>query len=286
MSQTPTCTVNYLCIGALLVFVGSILLCTLGFTVILPYESTRNWTQVNCTVVNASYNRHLCSCQRSLTDYEPCNSKYPCLQVYVSFSTAVSDQVLSTVENNPSTVWNTFTDDIAMVNATEAPLTIGYDNSSSTELTTEAHLVDSDEGITFMKHNLMVDEPQSPSTSAPEPPVITTQLYRSWSDAFHKKCSLQECSDEEWNYKQTARFHSEWGQAKTSFPCFYDPSDANIVIATRTPFSAMLQAVLWSCSCLALGAVVWIGLCCGICSMEASASDADEALIGVKPLPA
>lgn len=102
MNQGPTCTVNYLCIGALLVFVGSILLCTLGFTVILPYEATRLWPEVTCTVLNASYNRHVCTCQRHLTNYEPCSNKYPCLQVYVSFTpaakwTSIADKIVAKV---------------------------------------------------------------------------------------------------------------------------------------------------------------------------------------------
>ena len=85
MSQAPSCTVNWLCVGALLVFVGSILLCALGFTVLLPYEATRHWPQVTCRVLNASYNRRLCTCQRQLTHYEPCTNKYPCLQVHVLY---------------------------------------------------------------------------------------------------------------------------------------------------------------------------------------------------------
>jgi hypothetical protein len=59
------------------------------------------------------------------------------------------------------------------------------------------------------------------------------------------------------------------------------------VIVVRTSFPAMLQAVLWSCSCLGLGAIVWIGLCCGVCSMGVNKSDQEERLIGsIKPLHA
>jgi len=46
MSDASRLTVNYFCIGALLVFVGSVLLCALGFTVVLPFEATRSWSQV------------------------------------------------------------------------------------------------------------------------------------------------------------------------------------------------------------------------------------------------
>ena len=40
-------TVSYFCIGALFVFVGSVLLCALGFTIVLPFEATRFWPKVS-----------------------------------------------------------------------------------------------------------------------------------------------------------------------------------------------------------------------------------------------
>jgi len=47
MADASRPTVNYFCLGALLVFVGSVLLCTLGFTVVLPFEAMRSWPQVS-----------------------------------------------------------------------------------------------------------------------------------------------------------------------------------------------------------------------------------------------
>jgi hypothetical protein len=46
MSESNKITVNYFCLGALFIFVGSVLLCALGFTVVLPFEATRSWPQV------------------------------------------------------------------------------------------------------------------------------------------------------------------------------------------------------------------------------------------------
>ena len=47
------CSVKYFCIGALLIFVGSILLCVLGFFIVLPYEATSNWPKVLCNVTQS-----------------------------------------------------------------------------------------------------------------------------------------------------------------------------------------------------------------------------------------
>lgn len=105
------------------------------------------------------------------------------------------------------------------------------------------------------------------------PCVLTHSLTRSLCLPF--QCSLHECSDEEWNYKETALFHSNWGQPAMTIPCFHDPSDPHRVIATRTSFSSMLQAVLWSCLCLGIGAIVWIGLCLGFCTIKTNNYDQD-----------
>lgn len=63
MSDSSKVTVNYFCVGALLIFVGCVLICSLGFTIVLPYELTKNWPEVKCRVLNSSYNPHLCSCE-------------------------------------------------------------------------------------------------------------------------------------------------------------------------------------------------------------------------------
>ncbi|ELT87024.1 hypothetical protein CAPTEDRAFT_186809 [Capitella teleta] len=40
------CSVRYFCGGAMLIFVGSVMLCAFGFTVVLPYKATNPWPQI------------------------------------------------------------------------------------------------------------------------------------------------------------------------------------------------------------------------------------------------
>ena len=65
----PACSVRYFCLGALLIFVGSVLLCALGFTIVLPHEATAHWPRVVCRVVNATYNKAYCSCDQQVGTY-------------------------------------------------------------------------------------------------------------------------------------------------------------------------------------------------------------------------
>jgi len=52
MSDASRPTVSYFCVGALFVFVGSVLLCALGFTVVLPFDATRSWPKVSGLAVS------------------------------------------------------------------------------------------------------------------------------------------------------------------------------------------------------------------------------------------
>ena len=100
-----TCSVRYFCVGVLLIFLGSVLLCAFGFTVVLPYEATHFWPQTTCHVRNASYTSRYCSCEKQ--EEEPyhymqpngrgenavdslgsgeCTEKYPCLQIAVTYN--------------------------------------------------------------------------------------------------------------------------------------------------------------------------------------------------------
>ena len=103
---TIQCSKRFFFFGALLIFIGSILLCGLGFTVILPYKETSVWPATTCRVTSALYSPYLCSCeQRSgwLTNIQAesdqkldedgtgfeetsdCMRTYPCLQVFVTY---------------------------------------------------------------------------------------------------------------------------------------------------------------------------------------------------------
>lgn len=85
MSDTAKITVNYFCLGAFFIFIGSVLLCALGFTVVLPFELTRSWPSVLCSVVNSSFDPNVCSCDEQLSVFDTCVSKYPCLQIHVLY---------------------------------------------------------------------------------------------------------------------------------------------------------------------------------------------------------
>ena len=112
MEESRTCSVNYFCFGALLIFIGSILLCSLGFTVVLPFERTKYWPEVNCTVVSADVNQSLCACEEEGLAYPGCSEFSPCLQVIVIYSvtngldtrlfttasTTDSNQIITTVD--------------------------------------------------------------------------------------------------------------------------------------------------------------------------------------------
>ena len=79
--SVPSCSVRYFCLGSLLIFVGSVLLCALGFTVVLPHEATRDWPRTDCQVVNSTYDNDHCSCDKHPAEWDQCVLKYPCLQV-------------------------------------------------------------------------------------------------------------------------------------------------------------------------------------------------------------
>lgn len=80
-----TCSVRYLCLAAGLTFGGAILLCTLGFTVVLPHQATKNWPRVLCNATMANYNDSWCSCVPHKRITEDCSRTYPCLQVKVVY---------------------------------------------------------------------------------------------------------------------------------------------------------------------------------------------------------
>ena len=81
------CSAKYFCLGGFLIFLGSVLLCAFGFTILLPHQATSGWSHVYCTVINSSFSKHRCSCSHQVADnvYGDCTTKYPCLQVGVIY---------------------------------------------------------------------------------------------------------------------------------------------------------------------------------------------------------
>ncbi|KAK2180287.1 hypothetical protein NP493_448g03047 [Ridgeia piscesae] len=77
------CSTVYFCVGPVLVFVGVVLLCAFGFSVLLPHQATRSWLPASCTVANATFEPTQCSCSRHVADARWCAEKYPCLKVFV-----------------------------------------------------------------------------------------------------------------------------------------------------------------------------------------------------------
>ena len=76
---------KYYCMGAFLIFVGSILLCTFGFTIVLPHDATKGWLRVPCVVINTTYEHSHCACATNVDDFDPCIDKYPCMQIHVRY---------------------------------------------------------------------------------------------------------------------------------------------------------------------------------------------------------
>ena len=104
MSDSAKITANYFCVGAFLIFIGSVLLCALGFTVVLPFEVTRSWPAVTCEVVNSTYDPTVCSCDDQLNVFDTCVSKYPCLQIYVAYTVHDADQMREIRLRFPETI--------------------------------------------------------------------------------------------------------------------------------------------------------------------------------------
>ena len=84
LQEDRNCSVNYFSCGALLIFMGAILFCALGFIVILPYASTRDWQETKCNVTFASVNESICACELEIVSVPTCVERYPCLQIYVT----------------------------------------------------------------------------------------------------------------------------------------------------------------------------------------------------------
>src|SRR6218665_336299 len=84
--DSSECSPNYFCISSSLIFAGSVLLCVLGFTVVLPYEATSDWPEVTCRVVSVEYNTSICACRNQPPIFENCYGKNPCLRVTVAFN--------------------------------------------------------------------------------------------------------------------------------------------------------------------------------------------------------
>ena len=67
-----------------MIFAGSILLCSLGITIVVPYQETKSWAKVECRITEIWYNNTICTCDQQLISKD-CMDTYPCLQVRVAF---------------------------------------------------------------------------------------------------------------------------------------------------------------------------------------------------------
>lgn len=67
-------------------FLGSILMVSLGLTVVFPHGETQDWPPATCVVTNASLQRNLCSCDgNKVARDEECTGRYPCLVITVTY---------------------------------------------------------------------------------------------------------------------------------------------------------------------------------------------------------
>lgn len=156
MKRRLTCSVKYFCLGAFLIFLGSVLLCGFGLTIVLPHEATRHWPEVTCQVINSSYSSRICSCEyqaREISDPRQCLDSYNCLHVTVMYR----------IHESMSSTW------LPMMNITSHA---GVNRSRD------------------IKFKQSADEEFS-SVYPGINNVIIGRLYRSWEDEFFKTVSAK-----------------------------------------------------------------------------------------------
>lgn len=84
-----TCGIGIFCMGMLLIFMGTVLLCTLGFTVLLPYYSTSHWLPTTCITSTSSCCPEVCACVKHATDDVDCLEGFPCVVIHVDYNASV-----------------------------------------------------------------------------------------------------------------------------------------------------------------------------------------------------
>ncbi|ESO05931.1 hypothetical protein HELRODRAFT_160028 [Helobdella robusta] len=338
MSESSKVTINYFCIGAFLIFIGCVLICCLGFIIVLPFETTRLWPLVNCKVVNSSYSAHFCSCDegfsgsyaiesegdslsaqdkinrttsvanvdammeaqvmlvtsqiskfRNIPPSSPhlmCQSKYPCLQIFVQFQIEtiskekpVQNFLDSTDSKLPLELYSNAANESS---STDVEISNDENSSNISHTSMEQNLFDGfNSNISISNASLLfLDQGETADDAVNDEKVDRSfqiaQLYRSWDDSFYSKCSLTECSDDIWNLKENRRFKRDWGRPGDSFKCYYNPNKPRVAIIDKTPASVVLHAVLWPVLCLLAGTSLWICLCCGCCKAGDKDSNCKE----------
>ncbi|KAK2147605.1 hypothetical protein LSH36_545g03021 [Paralvinella palmiformis] len=171
MAKPLICSVKYFCLGAFLIFLGSVLLCGLGLTVVLPHEATRNWPKVTCQVTNSSYNSRICSCayQASEPGYaRSCLDSYPCLKVIVSFEVP-----------GPATRGSTPSNGLKESDIFYRVLV----ESKQTDIRLEGN------GIVHRNAGFADGDPGYRTHGSLSSQSIQGQLYRSWEDLFYREVS-------------------------------------------------------------------------------------------------
>ncbi|KAK2147597.1 hypothetical protein LSH36_545g01032 [Paralvinella palmiformis] len=243
MKRRLTCSMKYFCLGAFLIFLGSVLLCGLGLTIVLPHEMTRDWPEVTCQVINSSYSGRICSCEYQARDFamdnEQCLDSYPCLHIVVSYTVYGVPGSQQDPENGKKLYDDRFVD------TKPSNISLFYDNDRHT-----------------YKIVMSRDQEDTPHNKVKNRTIIG-HLYRSWEDEFFKTCTLHECGAAEWNINQVYTFQRLWGQRGHPFRCYYDPDDVIQVILERRPLSQMIHALLWPTMFLVIGLLIWLGLWLG-----------------------
>ena len=74
---------------------------------------------------------------------------------------------------------------------------------------------------------------------------------------------MYECGDEHWNVRTVREFHKDFGSVGQTYECFYNPERVDHVVLIRTSSYSAIHALVWPCTLITLGSVVWIGLCMG-----------------------
>jgi hypothetical protein len=174
--------------------------------------------------------------------------------VFVSYS--LTPLAVESTSTNPTATLNgTYLHPLVVTRATTWRNTTpsassNLSNAENTASTTEPNLVTEESSrndITYMKHNL-IENPHPPeaTSAAPESPLLTSMLYRSWSDAFYKKVMQNAKDNALFNYVTlysaacknavtrngtTNRRHSSISSGDNPIP----PSPASMIRTIQTP---------------------------------------------------
>ena len=96
--QPIRCSVQWFWLAVSLIFIGTVLLCSLCITTVSPYFVTKHWIDADCVIRNVTLNTSSCSCDRHRSG-DDCADDFPCLRVQTTFTTNVRRDSFTSPQN-------------------------------------------------------------------------------------------------------------------------------------------------------------------------------------------